>query len=175
MLVAKKPVDVLRSLGAPRELVEWVGKMPADEAVRRAWIDVTKVDWLPYLALLRGLSTAAVVRATCACAVEIAAPSLVSPQGERISAVLADASMLAAAEQQLEDLRLVMLAHGDRPDPPPWMFWCKLTLELARAVRRGNSLIGVGLALRMMVTSGGRRASSDLLARFRDQLLLAGT
>lgn len=173
MLAAKKPVDTLHSLAAPRELIEWVRKMPADEAVRRAWIDVTKVEWLPYLALLRGITKDAIVRATCACAAELAAPALGSPEGQRIAAVLADASTLAAAEQQLEDLRLAMLAYGDQPNPPPWMFWCKLTLELARGVRRGNSLIGVGLALRMMVSNGGRRASTDLIARYRDHLLMS--
>lgn len=173
MLAAKKPVDTLHSLAAPRELIEWVRKMPADEAVRRAWIDVTKVEWLPYLALLRGITKDAIVRATCACAAELAAPALGSPEGQRIAAVLADVSTLPAAEQQLEDLRLVMLAYGDQPNPPPWMFWCKLTLELARGVRRGNSLIGVGLALRMMVSNGGRRASTDLIARYRDHLLIS--
>ena len=67
----------------------------------------------------------------------------------------------------------LMLSHGDKPDAPAWTFWCKLALELARATRRGNSLIGVALALRLMSTHGGRRASTDLLARFRDQLVLA--
>lgn len=170
----KKPVDVLRSIAAPRELIEWVRKMNPDEAVRRAWIDVTRAEWLPYLAILRGISKESVVRATCTCASELAAPALTGThQGERVAAVLADPASLPAAEAQLEDLRLAMLAHGDKPDPPAWIFWCKLALELARAVRRGNALIGVSLALRMMATQGGRRGSSDLVARFRDELLMA--
>jgi hypothetical protein len=170
----KKPVDLLRSFAAPRELIEWVRKMNPDEAVRRAWIDVTRADWLPYLALLRGISKDAVVRATCVCASELAARALAGTrQGDRITEILADASQLAAAENLLDDLRLAMLAHGDRPDAPAWMFWCKLVLELGRAVRRGNALIGVSLVLRMMATQGGRRASSDLVARFRDELLVA--
>jgi hypothetical protein len=172
MLVQKKPVDVLRSIAAPRELIEWVRKMPADEAVRRAWIDVTRADWLPYLAILRGISKDAILRATCTCASELAAPALATPPGDRIAAALSDASTLAAAEQQLEDLRLQMIAMGEPPNPPPWMFWCKLVLELSRAVRRGNAMIGISLALRMISTAGGRRGSSDLVARYRDELLM---
>lgn len=181
----KKPVDVLRSIAAPRELIEWVRKMNPDEAVRRAWIDVTRADWLPYIAILRGISKDSIVRATCTCVGELAAPSLAQPPGDRIAAAL-DPQSLANAEQLLEDLRLQMLAFGDPPrwseaserwragtDPPPWIFWCKLVLELARAVRRGNSMIGVSLALRMVATQGGRRGSSDLVARFRDELLMA--
>lgn len=173
MIAPKKPIDVLRSIAAPRELIEWVRKMPPDEAVRRAWIDVTRPDWLPYLAILRGISKDAILRATCTCASELAAPVLAAPPGDRIAAVLADPVSLTAAEQQLEDLRLQMLAMGDPPNPPAWMFWCKLALELARAVRRGNSMIGVSLALRMITTAGGRRGSSDLVARYRDALLMA--
>jgi hypothetical protein len=172
MLAQKKPVDVLRSIAAPRELIEWVRKMPPDEAVRRAWIDVTRADWLPYLAILRGISKDAILRATCTCASELAAPALVAPPGDRIAAALADPTTLAAAEQQLEDLRLQMLAMGEPPNPPPWMFWCKLVLELSRAVRRGNAMIGISLALRMISMAGGRRGSSDLVARYRDELLM---
>jgi len=170
----KKPIDILRDLAAPRELIEWFRKIggTSDEAIRRAWIDVTRGEWLPYLAVLRGITKDAIIRATCACASALAAPALAQPPGERIAAVLADPSTLAAAEPQLEDLRLQMLAHGENA-PAPWMFWCKLALELARAVRRGNSLIGVSLALRMISTHGGRRGSSDLVARFRDELLMA--
>jgi hypothetical protein len=172
MLAQKKPVDVLRSIAAPRELIEWVRKMPPDEAVRRAWIDVTRADWLPYLAILRGISKDAILRATCTCASELAAPALAAPPGDRIAAALADVSTLAAAEQQLDDLRLQILAIGEPPNPPPWMFWCKLVLELSRAVRRGNAMIGISLALRMIATAGGRRGSSDLVARYRDELLM---
>jgi hypothetical protein len=174
--VPKKPVEILRDLAAPRELIEWVRKITgtSDETIRRAWIDVTRAEWLPYLAVLRGISKDAVLRATCTCASELAAPALAgSPEGARIAAILADPSTLSGAEPQLEDLRMAMLAHGEKPDAPAWTFWCKLALELARATRRGNSLIGVALALRLMSAQGGRRASSDLVARFRDQLLLA--
>ncbi|HTL35331.1 MAG TPA: hypothetical protein VL326_19515 [Kofleriaceae bacterium] len=174
MLPAKKPVDVLRSIAAPRELIEWVRKMPPEEAVRRAWIDVTRADWIPYLAILRGISKDSILRATCKCASEIAAPALAGThQGERIAEILADPASLPAAETRLEDLRLAMLAHGDKPDAPAWTFWCQLALELARAVRRGNAMIGISLALRMIATAGGRRASSDLVARYRDELLMA--
>lgn len=168
----KKPVDALRAIAAPRELIEWVRKMNPDEALRRAWIDVPRADWMPYLAQLRGIGKDAIVRATYACARELAEPQLASPEGERIAAVLRDGA-LANAEQELEDLRLAMIAHGDA-NQLPWMFWCRLVLELARATRRGNPLIGVSLALRMMAGQGGRRGASDLVARFRDQLLLAG-
>lgn len=167
----KKPADALRTMAAPRELVEWVRKMKPDEAVRQAWIDVPRADWMPYLAVLRGISKDAIVRATCACASELAEPALATPQGARIASAL-QATSLATAEQELEDLRLAMIAHGEA-DQPAWMFWCRLVLELARATRRGNPLIGVSLALRMMSTAGGRRASSDLVARYRDALVLA--
>jgi len=169
---AKKPAEALQAMGAPRELIEWVRKMKPEEAVRQAWIDVTRADWMPYLAVLRGISKDAVVRAACECARELAEPLASTPQGARIVAILREHA-LATAEQQLEDLRLAMLAHGDA-NQPAWMFWCRLVLELARAGRRGNPLIGVSLALRMLTVSGGRRGSSDLVARFRDALVLAG-
>ncbi len=167
-----KPVDALHSLAAPRDLIEWVRKLGPDEAVRRAWIDVPRADWMPYLAVLRGIDKAAIVRATCACARELAEPALASPEGARVATVLRDEA-LVDAEQALEDLRLAMLAHGEA-NQPPWMFWCRLVLELSRATRRGNPLIGVALALRMMAGQGGRRGASELVARFRDALLLAG-
>ena len=169
---AKKPVDALRAMAAPRELIEWVRQMKPEEAVRRAWIDVPRPDWMPYLAVLRGISKDAIVRATCECARELGDPVLATPEGVRISAVLRDQAF-ASAEQQLDDLRLAMLAHGET-NQPVWMFWLRLVLELARAVRRGNPLIGVSLALRMLSSSGGRRGNSDLVARFRDALVLAG-
>ncbi|HEY5922272.1 MAG TPA: hypothetical protein VIV11_11405 [Kofleriaceae bacterium] len=163
-------------MAAPRELIEWVRKMKPEEALRQAWIDVPRADWMPYLAGLRGLKPDSIVRATCACALELATPALASPPGERIAAILRDGAerrdALLTAEQQLEDLRLVMIQHGEQGQPP-WMFWCKLTLELGRAAGR-NPLIGVGLALRMMAALGGRRGASDLVARYRDALVLAG-
>ncbi|HEY5945296.1 MAG TPA: hypothetical protein VIV40_07390 [Kofleriaceae bacterium] len=167
----KKPLDALRDLAAPRELIEWVRKMKPEDVLRQAWIDVPRADWMPYLAVLRGISKASIMRATCAIARELAEPALTSPEGARIAAVLRDES-LATAEQQLDDLRLAMLAHGEA-NQPTWMLWCRLVLELARASRRGNPLIGVSLALRMM-SGTGRRAQSDLVARFRDALVLAG-
>jgi hypothetical protein len=172
----KKPVDMLRSMAAPRDLIEWVRKMNPDEAVRRAWIDVTRADWMPYLAVLRGISKDATLRATCACALELAEPALASPEGQRIAGILRDGAErregLFTAEQQLDDLRRAMLAHGEA-NQPVWMFWCRLVLELGRAAQR-NPLIGVALALKMMSSFGGRRGASDLVARYRDALVLAG-
>ena len=168
----KKPADALRALAAPRELVEWVRKMTPEEAVRQAWIDVPRAEWMPYLAILRGIARDTIVRATCATALELAEPVLTSAEGARIAAVLRDEAF-ATAEQDLDDLRRAMLAHGDAARPL-WMFWCSLVLELARASRRGNPLIGVALALRMLASTGGRRAQTDLVARFRDKLVLAG-
>lgn len=174
MLTAKKPTDELRAIGAPRELVEWVRKLPPEEATRRAWIDVTRPDWLPYLAVLRGITHDAIVRATCACAIDLGGPALDSPEGARIAELLRGGrETIVTAEDALDDLRLAILAHGDRPDAPAWFPWCKHALELGRAARRGNPLIGVALVLRTLVGQGGRRASSDLIARFRDHLLLA--
>jgi hypothetical protein len=167
----KKPIDALRSMAAPRELIEWVRKIKPEDALRQAWIDVPRAEWMPYLAILRGISKDAIMRATCATALATAEPVLTSPEGARIAAILRDQT-LGDAEQQLDDLRLAMLAHGEA-NQPPWMFWCRLVLELSRATRRGNPLIGVSLALRMMSASGGRRAQSDLVARFRDALVLA--
>ena len=169
---AKKPIDALRAMAAPRELIEWVRKMKPEDAVRQAWIDVPRPDWMPYLAVLRGISKDAIVRASCAVALELGEPVLATTEGMRIAAVLRD-FQLATAEQQLDDLRLAMLAHGEA-NQPVWMFWCRLVLELARAARRGNPLIGVSLALRMLTERGGRRGNSDLVARFRDALVLAG-
>ncbi len=169
----KKPVDALRAMAAPRELVEWVRKLSPDDAVRRAWIDVPRAEWMPYLAILRGISKEAVVRATCSTALALAEPALAgAPEGARIITVLREQA-LASAEQALDDLRRAMLAYGDA-NRPPWMFWCQLVLELSRATKRGNPLIGVSLALRMLANTGGRRAQSDLVARFRDALLMAG-
>ena len=86
------------------------------------------------------------MRATCACALELAEPALRRPEGERIAAVLRDGrARSCTAEQQLDDLRLAMLAHGEAKQPA-WMFWCQLVLELG-ALRGGNPLIGVALAL----------------------------
>jgi hypothetical protein len=173
---AKKPTEALQAMAAPRELIEWVRKLKPEDALRQAWIDVARAEWMPYLAVLRGISKDAIVRATCACAVELAEPALASPEGKRIVAILRDGAerrdALLTAEQQVDDLRRAMLAHGE-PNQPAWMFWCRLVLELGRAAGR-NPLIGVTLALKLMAGLGGRRGASDLVARYRDALVLAG-
>jgi hypothetical protein len=68
-----------------------------------------------------------------------------------------------------------MIAHGDSPDAPAWTPWAKMVFELARAARRGNPLIGAAQALRMVVETRGRRASTDVISRFRDKLTLGTT
>jgi len=170
----KKPADQLHSIGAPREIVEWVRKMPPVDAPRTAWIDCPRAEWLPYIATLRGVDNNTIVCATCACAIDLAGPATEPVQQRLIDILKAGAdkgrSALEPAEAALEDLRLAMLAHGTAPNPPAWAVWAKLVLELARASRRGNPLIGVSLAMRMLVDARGRRANSDLIARFRDKL-----
>src|SRR5262245_33468978 len=84
MTPQKRPAEQLRAIAAPRELIEWVRKMNPEEATRRAWIDVTRADWLPYLAVLRGISHDAIVRAACECTVELAGPALAGAEGARI-------------------------------------------------------------------------------------------
>jgi hypothetical protein len=175
----KKPVDLLRDMAAPRELVVWVNKMPAADAPRTAWIDAPRAEWLPYIAGLRGFNHAAVICATCACLVELAGPSD-DPTQQRLLALLQAGAekgrpAFATAEADLEDLRLKMIAHGDAPSPPAWTLWAKMVFELARAARRGNPLIGAAQALRMVVDARGRRASSDVIARFRDKLTLGAS
>lgn len=173
----KRPDEILRDLAAPREIIEWVRKMPSADAPRTAWIDCPKADWLPYVAALRGFDADAVVRAACACAVELGGPPTDATHQRLADILRAGAeqgrSALVPVEPQLEDLRLAMLAHGSAP-PLPWMVWAKLVLELARAARRGNALVGVSLALRMLLDARGRRANTDLIARFRDKLTLGG-
>ncbi len=172
----KLPADLLRDVAAPREIVEWVRKMPAVDAPRTAWIDVPRAEWLPYLATLRGFDHDAILRATSSCALELAGAAT-EPEQERLNAVLTAGAeqgrkALATVEPTLEDLRLKILAHGTQP-PLPWMFWAKLVLELARTSRRGNPLIGASLAMRMLVDARGRRANTELIARFRDKLTLS--
>lgn len=171
----KLPADQLRDLAAPREIVEWVRKMPAADAPRTAWIDVTRAEWLPYIAGLRGFDHEAIVRATCSCAVDLAGAASEPTQQRLVDILRAGAEQgraaLAPVEPALEDLRLKILAHGTQP-ALPWMFWAKLVLELARASRRGNPLIGVSLALKMLVDARGRRTNTELIARFRDKLTL---
>lgn len=164
-------------MGAPREVVEWVRKMPPADAPRTAWIDCPKADWLPYVATLRGFDNSAIVRAACSCVLDLTgAPT--EPTSQRLVDILKAAveqgiPALAPIEPTLEDLRLAMLQHGTQP-PLSWMPIAKLVLELARAARRGNPLIGVALAFRVLIDVKGRRANTDLLARFRDKLVLGG-
>jgi hypothetical protein len=174
--VPKKPVDLLRDMAAPRELVEWVNKMPPADAPRTAWIDAPRAEWLPYIAGLRGFNHAAVICATCSCLVELAGASD-DPIQQRLVAILQAGAEkgrpgLADAETSLEDLRLKMIAHGDADNPPAWTVWAKIVFELARAARRGNPLIGAAQALRMVVDARGRRAITSELARFRDKITL---
>ena len=182
---AKKPDDELRAIAAPRELIEWVRKMRPELAARAAWVDVPRADWVPYLAVLRGIGRDSILRATCACAVEVAGP-IDGPEAERLLAILrATASTgreaLATAEADLADLRQAIIASSHRTQPrarPTWMPWAELVFELARASSRGNVLVGVALAMRIMANAtargkaGDRPGHGDLVARFRDQLML---
>lgn len=175
----KKPVDLLRDMAAPRELVEWVNKMPPADAPRSAWIDAPRAEWLPYIAGLRGFNHASIITAMCACLVDLAGPSE-DPTQQRLLAILQAGAekgrpALASAEADLEDLRLKMIAHGDAENPPAWTLWAKMVFELARASRRGNPLIGVSQVMRMLVDARGRRASTDIISRFRDKLTLGAT
>jgi hypothetical protein len=177
-----KPADQLRSIGAPRELVEWARKQPTDTALRTAWVDATKADWLPYVAATRGISTDAILRATCELAVEVAG-NVPGPEGPRLLEVLRSASRdkLASVEKDLADLRthVVAWSHHTQPTPkPPWMFWAELVFELGRATSRGNPLVGIALAMRMLATPelGGkaRATHGELVARLREKLTLGG-
>lgn len=170
-------------MAAPRELVEWVRKL-GPEGERGAWVDVTRADWVPYLAVLRGFSREAILRTTCACAVETAGRALATPghEGERVIAVLRageahGASAFTTTEAEFADLRAVIIAHGEAASPPPWMMWAKLALELSRASARGNALIGVALAMRMLAgalpTRSGRPAHGELVVKFREKIMFA--
>jgi hypothetical protein len=185
--ITKRPQDELVAMAAPRELVEWFRKLPGDTALRAAWVDATRADWMPYLAVLRGFDRDVILRTTCQLAVEIAGP-LTDPEGARVLAVLRAAAnegraALATTEVDLADLKLAIIAatHRTQPRPrPPWMHWAELALELARAASRGNPLVGIALAMRMLAharTRGrlnARPAHLDLVARFRDKLIFAG-
>ena len=181
-MLPKKPIDVLRDLAAPRELIEWVRVMPADAAVRTAWVDATRADWMPYLARLRGIADDTILRATCECALETFA-ALEGDEARRVLAVLqrtsdAGRGELAGVETELADLRLAIIAssHDTRPAArPAWMAAADLVFELARASMRGRILVGISLALKMVAHAsprGGRPAHHDLVARFRDKLVL---
>ena len=181
--IPKKPIDELRSLGAPHDLVDWFRKLPPEDTVRRAWVDAPRPQWMPYLAVLRGLDRGAILRATCACAVETAERTLTGPEADRVLAVLRAAvergkDALATAEADLGDLRHVMIDHeqAGAGAPAPWMVWAKLVLELARASGRGNPLVGISLAMKLLADAaparGGQPARQELVARFRDKLVL---
>ena len=178
----KKPAEVMVDLAAPRELVEWVRLLPVESAARTAWVDATRADWMPYLAKLRGIDDNTILRATCECALETFA-QLDGEEGRRVLDVLRAAhangrTALATAETDLADLKLKIIqqSHQTAPTPrPPWMHAAELVFELARASQRGRILVGIALALKMVAHAsprGGRPAHNDLVARFRDKLVL---
>jgi hypothetical protein len=156
-----------------------VRKLPPDTAARTAWVDAPRADWLPYLAVMRGITADTILRATCDCALEMAGAQT-GPEAPRVLAVLQDAAgrgreAFATVEQDFGDLRLAIIAWGHQTQPrarPAWMFWAELLLELARASSRGNSLVGVALAMRMLATSGTRPKHAELVARLREKLTL---
>lgn len=181
-MLSKKPIDVLRDLAAPRELIEWVRVMPAESASRTAWVDATRADWMPYLARLRGIGDDTILRATCECALETFS-ALGGDEGGRVLAVLqrtrdGGRGELANVETELADLRLAIIAssHDAKPTArPAWMAAAEVVLELARASVRGRILVGIALALKMIAQAsprGGRPSHHDLVARFRDKLVL---
>lgn len=186
-MAVKGPVDLLRDIAAPRELIEWVRKLPPETAARAAWVDARKADWLPYLAAVRGLSQEAILKATCEVAIESAA-ALDGPEATRVLDLLRLASVngrvaLETAETDLADLKLAIISWGHNTQPtarPPWMTWVELVLELARATARRNLVIGAALAMKMLANENskgklaGRNVHSDLVSRFRDKLTLAG-
>jgi len=75
---------------------------------------------------------------------------------------------LATVERELADLRTKLIAWNTHTQPtpkPPWMFWAELVFELARATGRGNPIVGIALAMRMLTTADtaarrGRRTAS---------------
>jgi hypothetical protein len=184
----KRPVDELRNLAAPHELIEWVRKLPPESAARSAWVDAPRADWLPYLALLRGIQRDHILRAVCECAVE-SAGVVEGPEFLRVIGVLREGTTrgreaFSTVEADFADLRLVIIANqGRNTTAAPWMAWSELVLELARAARmidqpRGNPMVGISLALKMLATvkgkgKGSRPAHTDLVARLRDKLTLA--
>lgn len=182
-----KPVDALRSLAAPRDLIEWVRKLPPESAARGAWVDATRADWMPYLAAMRGIGTEAILRAVCECAVETAG-AIEGPEAERVLGALRDAATrgkaaLATTEADFADLKLAIIQWGHKTAPvarPLWMYWAELVLEIARAASRGNVLVGVSLASRLLANANtigkpnARPAHLELVVRLREKLTLAG-
>jgi hypothetical protein len=177
-----KPADQLRSMGAPRELVEWARKQPTDTALRTAWVDATRADWLPYVAATRGISTDTILRATCELAVEVAG-AVPGPEAARALAILRTGTRdaLSNAEKELADLRGQLVAWSTQTQPtakPVWMFWTEMVFELGRACSRSNPIVGIALALRMMTTSDtsgkAKAPQGELVARLREKLTLGG-
>ena len=132
------------------ELVEWARKQPTDTALRTAWVDATRADWLPYVAATRGISTDTILRATCELAAEVAGAQP-GPEATRVLALLRGATRdsLAGAEKELADLRTQLVAWSTQTQPTPkpaWMFWAELVFELGRACSRSNPIVGIALA-----------------------------
>ncbi len=181
--VPKKPEDELRNLSAPRDLIDWVRKMPTATAKRDAWVDAARADWMPYIAALRGITNETILRAICEIAVDVVA-KVEGPEAERLRTVLtaavADGSKaLKTAEKDLEDLRLAIVQAGVQTQPgarPPWMYWAELVFELSRSSARGNPLLGMGMAMKLLAYSNtiakpsARAAHHDFVGRLRDKL-----
>ncbi len=186
-LVPKTPLDELRDLGAPRDLMEWVRKLAPGAAARSAWVDAARADWMPYLAVVRGIQQEAVLRALCECALDIV-PALDGPEAERVLGILRDASTrgksaLATTEKDLSDLKLALVGWSNETRPtarPPWMYWAELVLELSRAASRGNMLVGLSIGMRLLANANtiakpnARPAHNELVNRLRDKLTLGG-
>jgi hypothetical protein len=179
----KQPIDELRGIGAPTDLVEFIRGFPAESAVRQAWVEARRADWILYLAVLRGINHDTILRAACACALESAQRRLATDTAEamRVMVALRNGSergrdALMGIEIALDDLRLAML---DSAASAPWMVWAKLVFELARASGRGNPLVGTALAMKMLATAtpdrAGRPGHLDVASRLRDRLTLAGS
>jgi hypothetical protein len=177
---AKRPADQLLAIAAPSDLIEWVRRLPADTAGRTAWVDAPRADWLPYLAILRGIGHDAILRAACACAIENATRVLEpGPEQVRLLSILRAGTergkeALTVADGELADLRSQMIDWGERSSPPPRMFWANLVLDLARAAGRGNPIAGIALTMKRLANASGRPGHTDLVARYRDKLTLAG-
>jgi hypothetical protein len=178
-----RPAEDLRGLAAPRELIEWVRKLPTETAANTAWMEAPRADWIPYVALLRGQTTAAILRATCQCAIDLAGP-LEGPEAARVLAVLRATidrgrEALTTTVADLGDLKLAIIQWGHRtpPEPKPmWMYWAEIVLELAHANSRGNVMVGVSLAMKLIAQANtvakptARPAHLSVVARFRDKL-----
>lgn len=179
MLPTKKPADMLHSLAAPRELVDWVRQMPHESASRTAWVDATRAEWMPFLAKLRGITDDTILRATCECALETFASLEPSAEATRALDVLrrtieGGRGVLASTETELADLKLAIIGHSHEKAPsarPGWMPAAEVVFELARAAGRGRILAGIALALKMLAHAKKRPAHQDLIARFRDKVV----